>query len=106
MAARRILQWLVARCLSLSLWQSIQIVILVSYIWAQYTLHVQLSNRLTDAFARLDKLENYINGEDYRGAQMKPYDMKQSHVHSRGKRHMGQEGMNSLRRRLESLENR
>lgn len=104
---RRFLQWFVGRCLSISLWQFIQVVILVSYLSAQYALHVQLSTRLTDALARLDKLEDYINGRENGRAQMKPYDTRPSYAHTRGKRQMDQEeNLNDLRRRLESLENR
>lgn len=103
---RRLLQWFVGRCLSLSLWQFIQIAILVSYLSAQYVLHVRLSTRLTDALARLDKLEDYINGKENGRAQMKSYDMRPNHVHSRGKRHTDHEGnLNDLWRRLETLEN-
>ena len=103
---RRLLQWIVDRCLSLSPWQFIQIVILVSYLSAQFVLHVQLSTRLTDALARLDKLEDYINGKENGRAQVKSYDTRPNHVHSRGKRHTDHEGnLNDLWRRLETLEN-
>ena len=103
---RRLLQWFVGHCLSLSLWQFIQIVIVVSYLSAQFVLHVQLSTRLTDALARLDKLEDYINGKENGGAQMNSYDTRPNHVHSRGKRHTEHEGkLNDLWRRLETFEN-
>ena len=104
---RRLVQWFVGRCLSLSLWQFIQIVIAVSYLSAQYVLHVQLSTRLTDALARLDKLEKYINGKENGRAQINSYDTRPNHVHCRGKRHTADhEGkLNDLWRRLETLEN-
>ena len=103
---RRLFQWLVGRCLSLSLWQFIQIVIVVSSLCAQFVLHVQLSTRLTDALARLDKLEDYINGKDNGRAQIKSYDTRPNHVHSRGKRQTDHEGnLNNIWRRLETLEN-
>lgn len=103
----RLLQWFVGRCLSISLWQIIQAAILLSFFSAQYTLHVQLSTRFADALARLDKLEDYINGKETGGAQIRPYDTRASYAHSRGKRQMGQEeNLNDLRRRLETLENR
>ncbi|XP_027050862.1 short-chain collagen C4-like [Pocillopora damicornis] len=106
MTARGILRWIVSRYLSLSLWQSLQIVVIVSYIWAQYALHVQLSNRLTNIIERLDKLEDYMNGKDYRKVQLRTHDMKQKNAPSRGKRNADLAGMNNLLRRLESLENR
>ena len=103
---RRLLQWIVNRCPSLSPWQFIQIVILVSYLSAQFVLHVQLSRRLTDALARLDKLEDYINGRESGRAQMKSYDTRPNHVPSRGKRHTDHEGkLNDLRKRIETLQN-
>ena len=103
---RRLLQWFVGRCLSLSLWQLVQIVIVVSYLSAQFVLHVQLSTRLTDALARLDKLEDYINGKENERAQTDSYDTRPNHVHSREKRHTDHEGkLNDLWRRLETLEN-
>lgn len=104
---RRLLQWFVGRCLSISLWQFIQAVTLVSFLSAQYALHVQLSTRLTDALARLAKLEDYINRKENEGAQMKPYDIRPNYAHSRGKRQTDQEeNLDDLRRRLQSLENR
>lgn len=104
---RRFLQWFVGRCLSISLWQCIQAVIFISFLSAQYALHVQLSTRLTEALARLDKLEDYINSEENGGAQMKPNDIRPIYAHSRGKRQMDQEeNLNDLKKRLESLENR
>jgi len=103
---RRLLQWFVGRCLSLSLWQVIQIVIIVSSLSSQFVLHVQLRTRLTDALARLDKLEDFINSKENGRAQIKSYDMRQNYVHSRGKRHTDHEGnLNDLWRRLETLEN-
>ncbi|XP_020622343.1 uncharacterized protein LOC110059965 isoform X5 [Orbicella faveolata] len=103
---RRLLQWFVGRCLSFSLWQFIQIAIVVSYLSAQFVLHVQLSTRLTDALARLDKLEDYINGKENERAQIQSYDTRPDHVHSRGKRRTHHEGnLNDLWRRLETLEN-
>lgn len=106
MTAHGILRWIVSRYLSLSLWQSLQIVVIVSYIWAQYALHVQLSNRLTNIIERLDELEDYMNGKDYRKVQLRTHDMKQKNAPSRGKRQADLVGMNNLLRRLESLENR
>lgn len=103
---RRFLQWFVGRCLSLSLWQIIQIVIVVSFLSAQFVLHVQLSTRLTEALARLDKLEDYIIGKEKGRAQINSYDTRPNHVQSRGKRHTDHEGkLNDLWRRLETLEN-
>ena len=103
---RRLLQWIVNRCLSLSPWQFIQIVILVSYLSAQFVLHVQLSTRLTDALERLDKLEDYINGKENGRVQIKSYDTRPNHDQSRGKRHTDHEGnLNDLWRRLKTLEN-
>ena len=103
---RRLLQWFVGRCLWLSLWQVIQIVIVVSSLSAQFVLHVQLSTRLTDALARLDKLEDFINGKENGRAQIKSYDTRPNYVLSRGKRHTDHEGnLNDLWRRLETLEN-
>ena len=106
MTARGILKWIVARYLSLSLWQLIQIVVILGYIWAQYALQAQLSNRLTNIIERLDKLEDYMNGKDYRKLQIRTNDMGQRNVPSRAKRHADQTGMNNLLQRLESLENR
>ena len=103
---RRHLQWFVGRCLSLSMWQFLQIVIVVSYLSAQFVVHVQLSTRLTDALARLDKLEDYINGKENGRAQIKSSDTRPNHVHTRGKRHTDLKGnVNDLWRRLETLEN-
>jgi len=103
---RRVFQSFVRHCLSLSFWQFVQLVILISYISAQYALHVQLTTRLDKALARLDKLEQWVKVNGKERAQMKPHDMKQGFAHSRGKRHSEQDRMNKLWKRIESLENR
>jgi len=103
---RRVFQSFVRHCLSLSFWQFVQLVILISYISAQYALHVQLTTRLDKALARLDKLEQWVKVNGKERAKMKPHDMKQSFAHSRGKRHSEQDRMNKLWKRIESLENR
>lgn len=103
---RRVLQSFVCHCLSLSFWQIVQLIIVVTYFSAQYALHVQLSTRLNDAITRLDKLEHWINGKGKEWVQMKPDDMKRSYVHSRGKRHSEQGRMSKIWERIESLENR
>ena len=100
---RGVVQSFVRHCLSLSFWQFVQFVLFVSYFSTQFALHVQLSTRLNDALARLDKLEHLINDKGSAEVQMKPYDMKQNvaHLHSRGKRHAEQD----LWERIASLEN-
>ena len=103
---RGAVQSLVRHCLSLSFWQFVQFVLFISYFSAQYALHIQLSTRLNDALARLDKLEHLINDKGSAEVQMKPYDMKQNVAHSRGKRHAEQDRLNELWERIASLENR
>ena len=101
-----VLQPFVRRCLSLSIWQFVQLVIFISYFSAQYALHVQLNTRLNDALARLDKFERWMKDKDNERVQMKPYNMKATYAHSRGKRHSDQSRINKLLERIESLENR
>lgn len=103
---REVVQSFVRHCLSLSFWQCVQFVLFFSYFSAQYTLHIQLSTRLNDALARLDKLEHLINDKGSAEVKMKPYDMRQNVAHSRGKRHAEQDRLNELWERIASLENR
>ena len=103
---RGVVQSFVRHCLSLSFWQVFQFVFFISYFSAQYALHIQLSTRLDDALARLDKLEHFIKDKGNTEAQMKPYGMKQNAAHSRGKRHAKQDRLDELWERIESLENR
>ncbi|XP_068754757.1 short-chain collagen C4-like [Montipora capricornis] len=91
----------------LTFWQIVQVFLFISCFSAQYFIHVQLSNRLDDAHSRLDKLERWINDRGNRKLQILKPDMKQSsQIHSRRKRKVGQDQLNQLWNRIESLESR
>ena len=93
-------------CISLSFWQLVQLVVFISYVSAQYVLHVQLSTRLNEALARLDKLEQWMINERHGKVQTETFDMKQGPDNSRGKRHSEEGRLNKLWERIESLDSR
>ncbi|XP_073242966.1 uncharacterized protein [Porites lutea] len=93
-------------CFSLSRWQFIQLAIFISFVSVQYSYHVQLTTRLNDALARLDKLENWINSRSKEQKQMKPAHMKAIYGHSRKRRNLNEGQINKLWERIEGLENR
>lgn len=93
-------------CISLSFWQLVQLVVFISYVSVQYVLHVQLSTRLNEALARLDKLEQWMKNERHGKVQTETFDMKQGPDHSRGKRHSEEGRLNKLWERIESLDSR
>ena len=93
-------------CFSLSRRQFIQLAIFISFVSVQYFYHVQLTTRLNDALARLDKLENWINSKSKDQKQMKPAHMKVIYGHSRKRRNLNEGQINKLWERIEGLENR